>query len=234
VVLEGGGVQALNLEEFAVCNSLIHSCNVAVCARKIDYLFVGDRDSIAQTLLAVRCVQGLQAEEIGSVTVANVMMQAIGGVFTVSSCSMFEVSNVSIVDCGRFGIVNCASPVQLSSCSVSCTFPNLETRGHGARYSMVSLRGDSAYPIADIPISSLPVQSLARLSFQPDPLVKRQRMDVEISDLDLIKKMHAEGSLDPAPAITQVSPGLQESNTFSPDFQSFLAQEEFKKQKVGP
>lgn len=214
VVLEGGGVIASKLEEFTVCNSLIHDCSIAIYVHDVEYLFVGDRDAVSQTLIANRCSQCIQAESVGSVMVSNVMVQDVGGVFLVGPCSIFEVSNVSVLDCGRFGVVNAASPVILSSCSISCVYPALETRGHGARYSLVSMRPESTYPIQNIPVMGMPLINTKKLSFQPDPLVKRQRIEVEKSDLDAIKKHCATPPLLFAPlSHSTVCP----QNSFKPD-----------------
>jgi len=212
VVLEGGGVMASGLEEFSVCNSLIHDCNIAVYAKNVDYLFLGDREATAQTLLAARCVQLLQAEDASNVLVSNVMVQDVGGVFFVGPCSIFEASNISVVDCGRLGIVSAASPAHLSGCSIACALPHLETRGHGARYSMVSLRNESSFPVSDIPVMSMPLVNPKKLSFQPDPLGKRQRIEVERSDLDLIKQQCRAESLDSPPSPRRVfSPSTSSS-----------------------
>lgn len=211
-------------------NSLIHDCNVAVYAKKVDYLFVGDRDAPSQTLLAASCVQAVQAEEVGSLTVANIMFQDVGGVFFVGPCSMMEVNNVSVLDCGRLGVAHCASPVTLASCSISCLFPNLETRGHGARYSMVSLRSDSSFSISDVPVLCMPMTAPVKLSFQPDPLVKRQRIQIDVSDYALIKKMYKEEGKEglPATAPTLMEAGLFLADTFNPE----ITESETKKQKV--
>lgn len=207
------------MEEFAVVNSLIHDCGVGLYCKKVDYLFVGDRDAVSQTFFSARCVQAVQAEDIGSLTVSNVMFQDVGAVFSVGPCSMMEVSNISVLDCGRLGSVHCASPVILSSCSISCVFPNLDTRSHGLRYSMVSVRSDSAFPISDVPVLCMPVQKPVSLSFQPDPLVKRQRMQVDASDFELIRKMYKDGQASDvqlaAPMVLDA--GVIVKDTFDPD-----------------
>lgn len=197
---------------------MIHDCNIAVYAKKIDYFFLGDRDATAQTLLSSRCTQCFQGEDLGSCNISNIMVQDVGGVLLVGPCSLFEMCNVSIVDCGRMGVVSCASPVQLSGCSITCKLPYLETTGHGMRLSMVSISTQSNFPIQDIPVLCTPVMKCHNLSFQPDHLAKRQRIEVPRANFDsIMKKYNPFADIDTP---STVNPGVEVTTTFDPSVQS--------------